>query len=159
MKKIISLAISIVIAMSALASDVKVKTEVLDAFKTKFVNAKEVSWVIESGYYKVSFNNNGSWVCAYYEPNGKMAGIMRNISSTELPYFLQNELKKKFANYWITGLFEVSNRDGYTYCVTLNNADTKINMFSANGTEWKLFRETKNEIINMQDGWSGCTKK
>ena len=141
MKKfMISLAMIITLMTSAFASDEKVRNEILKSFDNKFSGAQEVTWVRGKDYYKASFNYNDSWLVAYYNKTSELMGVTRNISSIQLPLYLQNSLKNKYSNYWITQLFEYSNKEGFRYYVTLENADKTITLESLNGTDWELYQ-------------------
>lgn len=121
---------------SAFAADEKVKTEITKAFTSQFSNASEVTWVREINYYKVFFVSNGSWMCAYYNNSAELLAVKRNVSPTQLPYFLQNSYKKTYADHWVTGLFELSTKHGFRYFITLQNADKTIVLESLDGSDW-----------------------
>src|SRR5690349_4953681 len=101
MKKIL-LVITFILTLAALAfaNEEKIKPEVLDAFKTRFSNAQDVTWVAGNNYFKASFNYYGSPMFAWYTPSGKLMGVTRYMSSTELPLYLRNTLKEKYTHYW-----------------------------------------------------------
>jgi hypothetical protein len=69
-----------------------------------------------------------------------MLGLTKNISFTQLPIFLQANLKEVQENTWITDLFELSNEDGTTYYLTLENANEKITYRSVKN-EWTLYQK------------------
>jgi len=60
------------------------------------------------------------------------------MSSTELPLYLRSSLKNNYTNYWITDLVEESNKNGFTFYITLENADYKIILVSKKGSDWEL---------------------
>jgi len=137
MRKIIIAVIMTLFFNAAFASD-EVNPAVEIAFKAKFPGASEVAWSKGSNYYKVSFINNGSSLFAFYNDSAKLIGLMRYIRSTQLPLDLQSKLKPCFRYYWITDLFEMSNRGRVGYYVTLRNADNEIVLESRDGNDWKL---------------------
>jgi hypothetical protein len=140
MKKIV-LVITFILTLVALAfaNEEKIKPEVLDAFKTKFSNAQDVTWVAGNNYFKASFNYYGSPMFAWYTPSGKLMGVTRYMSSTELPLYLRNTLKEKYTLYWISNVVEESNKNGFSYYITLENADTKIVLKSKSGNDWTIY--------------------
>lgn len=141
MKQItITLALITTLFTSSFAGDEKITSLIAKAFASQFANATEVTWVREISYSKASFLHNGSRMYAYYDNSGQLLGIKRNIRPTQLPYYLQNLQKEKYAEYWITGLFELSNNDGYTYFMTIQNADKTIVLKSVNGSSWNQHR-------------------
>jgi hypothetical protein len=144
MKKImITLAMMLTLITVAFAGEGSVKAEVLQAFKTKFTGAKEVNWSAGKQYAEASFLYNDTWLTAYYNDKAELIGVSHNISSGQLPFFLQNNLKKNYAGYWITDLFELSNQDGFSYYVTVRNADEEVVLESLNGRTWQVYRSTK----------------
>lgn len=140
MKKMI---MTLAVALSTLCSfagEVNVNTKVLNAFKTDFATAGEVTWTAGNNYYKAAFVFNGQHVFAFYSNEGEMMGLTRYISSLDLPVNLQANLKKTYSKYWISDLFEVSNSDGTAYYITLENADSKIVLKSSDG-RWSVFQK------------------
>lgn len=143
MKKMIlmlAVALSSVFAFAG-EENAEIKSEVLDAFKSEFATAKEVKWTANETYYKADFIFNNQYIAAYYTPTGEMMGVTRNISSLDLPVSLQAKLKKEYSKYWISELFELSNNDGTTYYVTLENADKKIVLKSTGNNNWNVFKK------------------
>jgi hypothetical protein len=140
MKKIL-LVITLIftLAANAFATEEKIKPEVLDAFKNKFSNAQDVTWVAGNNYYKATFNYYGSQMFAYYTTTGKLMGVTRYMSSTELPLYLRNTLKEKYTNYWISNVVEESNKNGFSYYITIENADIKIVLKSKCGGDWTIY--------------------
>ncbi|HEX4876383.1 MAG TPA: hypothetical protein VFV31_06895 [Chitinophagaceae bacterium] len=142
MKKImLTLAIAVT-TLSAFAFG-SVSDKVLKSFREDFNTAKEVVWTSGSNYYKAAFTYNDRHVFAYYSTEGELLGVTRYLSTADLPMHLQTHIKKDYANYWVTDLFEVSKADGTAYFVTLENADTKLVLRSANGTDWSQYQKVK----------------
>jgi hypothetical protein len=141
MKKII---LTLAVALSTLCSfagEENVSSRVLDAFKSEFASAKEVAWTANRDYYKAAFVFNNQHVFAFYSPDGELMGLTRYISSLDLPLNLQADLKKGYSAYWISDLFEVSNNDGTSYYITLENAGSKIVLKSTGGEDWTVYQK------------------
>jgi hypothetical protein len=142
MKKIlITLAIIIKLTADTFATEEKVNPAVLHAFNSKFPNAQEVSWVAGDKYYKAAFSYYGTWMSAWYTTTGKFISVTRNFSSTELPLYLRNSLKTRYAGYWITDLVEESGKSGFSYYITIENADKRIVLKSKSGDDWETYNE------------------
>jgi hypothetical protein len=142
MKKIIiTLAVALG-TMCSFAREANVSSTVLDAFKSEFSSAKEVTWTVSRNYYKAAFIFNDQHVFAFYSTEGELMGTTRYISSLDLPVNLQAGLKKAYSNYWISDLFEVSNSEGTGYYITVEDADTKIVLKSTGGENWRLYQKT-----------------
>lgn len=128
------------ISFSSFAGD-DITPAALQSFKSSFKNATDVVWTTTSNHYKATFALNGIYVSAYYDANGKMAAVTRNISSLQLPVTLQTSLKKDHENFWISDLFEMANEDGTTYYATLEDADYKIVMKSTSTSGWSVYKK------------------
>lgn len=142
MKKIIiTLAAIMTLSLCAFAGEENVRPEVLKAFQSKFETAQDVEWKAGSNYYKANFTYNGYRLVAFYNSDAELLGITRYIVSAQLPLYLQNKIKSKYQNYWITDLFELSNAAGFIYYITLENADQKIILKSEYGSDWQVFQK------------------
>lgn len=130
------------ISLSSFASDREVSRRAIESFNSSFKNATEVYWTISDNYYKANFALNGQYVSAFYDADGTMIALTRNISSLQLPIALQAELKKNYDNYWISDVFEMANEDGTSYYVTIEDADTKIVLKSGFDT-WSTFKKQR----------------
>lgn len=128
------------ISLSSFATDVKVNPAALKSFNKTFKNATEVSWTAGSQFYKANFTLSGQFVSAYYNVEGNMIALTRNISSTQLPIALQANMKKDYEGFWITDLFEMTNDEGTSYYVTLENADTSV-VLKSNNQDWEKFKK------------------
>ena len=139
---ILTLAI-VVSTLSAFAGEENVSPKVLNAFKSEFATAKEVEWTVGINYYMATFTFNEKHVFAYYDTDGELLGLTRYLSPLELPIALQTNLKKKYANYWISDLFEVAKNDGTAYYITLENAETKIILKAAGTNDWSVDKKIR----------------
>ena len=129
-------------SLSSFATDFEVSKPVLESFNSTFRNATEVSWSSVDNYFKVNFILNDQYASAYYDQQGKMIALTRNISSRNLPFALQVSLKKEYSAYWITNLFEFTNEAGTYYMVTLENGDSRVVLKSSLETNWDLYRKS-----------------
>lgn len=134
---------SLVSFTSFAKGDEKVSPTVLEAFQTSFDNATEVEWSISDSYYKANFNMNGRYVSAFYDTDGKMIALTRNISSFELPLMLQASLKKVSEDSWISDLFEMSTDEGTTYYVTLEKAGSKTILKASSLSSWESYQKSR----------------
>jgi hypothetical protein len=139
MKKImITITLAIAVMTSVFASEDKVSPETLQAFNSKFQKAHSITWTASGNYYKASFNYSGNWMYAWYTKDGKFISVTRNVSSTELPFYLRNSLKNKYAGYWIMDVIEESNKYGFSYYIKLEDADKQIVLKSKSGSDWVI---------------------
>ena len=142
MKKVIVLLAIMISTLGAFANEERISQKVLDAFKTEFAAAKDVSWTVAADFFKAEFLFNNQHVTAFYNTDGELLGITRNITSLDLPMSLQTALKKSYADYWISDLFEVTKSDSTGYYITLESADTVV-VLKSGDNEWNVFKKVK----------------
>ena len=126
-------------SLSSFAND-NVTPQALKSFRSSFKNATEVIWSVSNNYFKANFALNGQNVSAYYDTEGKMVALTRNISTLQLPLVLQTEIREKYDSYWVSDLFEVANDQGTTYYLTVENADKKI-ILKSSGADWSVYKK------------------
>lgn len=141
-KMILTLAIAIS-SLSVFAGEANVNEKVLNAFNSEFNSAREVQWTTGANYYMASFIYNEKYVNAYYNEEGELMGLTRNITTADLPFALQANLKNDYAGYWVSDLAEVTKSEGTTYYITLENADTKLVLKAAGGYNWSQYKKIK----------------
>ena len=144
----ISLSIAIVLMMGLSAFAAKndesdVNKEAVRSFHKEFANARNVKWEQKVGYVRVEFTLNDQVLFAYYNNDGEMTAIVRNIVSDQLPISLLTALKRDYTSFWISDLFEVASDDQTNYYVTLENADKKIVLRSNGIDSWDVYSKTK----------------
>jgi len=140
---ILLMTVSSFFATTTNAADI-VSPKALKSFATTFSTATEVAWTVTENYYRVEFLLNGQTLNAFYNEEGKLTGVWRNISSLQLPIILQTKLKKEFPDYWITDLFETSTDNGAEYYITIEDADTKTVLKSSlTSASWILYKKLK----------------
>jgi len=142
MKKIIFMLAITISSFAAFAGEEKVNSKVLNAFSREFAGAKDVKWTTNKTFYKASFVFNDQYVYAFYQFDGELMAMTRNISSLGLPVKLQTGLKKNYEGYWISELFEVSNSEGTKYYITMEKADSKIVLKSSGDGSWNVFKKS-----------------
>jgi hypothetical protein len=140
MKKIIIMLAIAISSLTAFAGEENVSSTVLNAFNKEFAGAKDVQWTSADNYYKAAFVFNGQNVTAFYQLDGELIAMTRNISSLELPISLQTNLKNNYSKYWISDLFEISNNEGTSYYITLENANSKI-VLKSDSNKWNTFKK------------------
>jgi len=132
------------LTLSSFAADKgdDVSPKAIKSFNSSFKNATEISWTVNENYYKANFTLNGQYVSAFYDADGNMIALTRNISSLQLPIALQADLKKNYDSYWISDAMEVANNEGTSYYITLENADTQL-ILKSNADSWSSFQKQR----------------
>ena len=116
------------------------KTDVIKAsFKKDFQKAELMGIEANTSFNKLTFKMNDMVLYAFYTDNGELLAVTRNIKSSQLPIQLLLDLKRDYANYWITDLFEFNGDGTNSYYVTLENADTSITLRANTSDNWFLY--------------------
>ncbi|OQP50661.1 hypothetical protein A4H97_02130 [Niastella yeongjuensis] len=121
----------------------EVSDRVIKSFEKEFAGAQNVQWTTTKDFVKVTFTLNEQVVYAFYEPNGNLLGVTRNIVSSQLPINLFTDLKKNYNTHWITDLFEMASNHENVYYVTLENSDQKLVLKSNGTTGWEVYSKEK----------------
>jgi hypothetical protein len=115
--------------------------QVNSAFQKDFKKAELVDYTSGKDFTRLTLKTNDMIVFAYYSENGDLLAVTRNIKSTQLPLSLLLDLKKNYTGYWITDLFEMSTGDQTSYYMTVESADTKLNLRTVNNDSWETFKK------------------
>ncbi|MCS3801916.1 hypothetical protein [Niastella sp. OAS944] len=130
---------------SAFANDNReeVNSKIIRSFQKEFAGAQNAQWVTTKDFVKVTFTLNEQVVYAYYDQNGSLLGVTRNILSGQLPINLLTDFKKNYSSYWITDLFEMAGNGENLYYLSLEDGDHKV-VLKSNGTNgWDVYRKDK----------------
>lgn len=143
MKKTLLALVVLISSLAVNAAGKNINEKVLNAFKTEFTTASQVEWTTGPNYYKASFVFNDKHVFAFYNAEGRLLGLTRNITTSELPLKLQADLKKNYDTYWISDLFEAAREEGTSYYLTLEDADTLLVLRASADNSWTVYEKTK----------------
>ena len=125
----------------------EVNDKIIKTFQKEFAGAQNVQWVTTKEFVKATFTLNEQVVYAFYDQEGRLLGVTRNILSGQLPINLLTDLKKSYTNYWITDLFEMAANNENGYYITLENSDYKL-ILKSNGTNgWEVFKKEKKQTV------------
>jgi hypothetical protein len=148
MKKILlSIATVLMLGVSAFAAgnnDGVTNESAVRSFKKDFANARNIVWEQKEAYTKATFSLNGQILFAYYNNNGDLQAVVRNITSAQLPINLLTSLKNEYNDCWITDLFEMSANDETTYYVTLETSEKKI-VLKSTGSGWDVYSKERKQ--------------
>ena len=146
MKKIFNLFIVMFALLTAsFANGPRVAQPVLQSFRYSFAEAREVAWTEGTAFYKATFQLNGKTVTAFYQADGELMAVTRNMAVTELPEALQSALKASVSGRWITEIFQVSTALSTTYYAVLENADSKLILQSRSAKKWLVYQTAEKQ--------------
>ncbi|MDB5195901.1 MAG: hypothetical protein JWP88_271 [Flaviaesturariibacter sp.] len=143
MKPLFILLATLTSLFSQAETPAEINATVLKSFQSAFKGAKEVDWSVSTSYVKAQFALDGQYISAFYTNEGELIALTRNITANQLPVMLQTNLKKEIADFWITELFEISNEEGTSYYVTLEDADSKVVLKSTNNKDWTTYKKSR----------------
>lgn len=147
MKKILlSIATVLMLGVSAFAAgnnDGAANQVAVRNFKKDFATAKNIVWEQKDALSKATFTLNGQIMFAYYNSNGDLQAVVRNITSEQLPINLLASLKNEYNNCWISDLFEMASNNETTYYVTLETSEKKIVLRSSDAGAWEVYSKQK----------------
>ena len=114
---------------------------VTTSFHKDFKKAELLQTEVGKNFTKLTFRMNAIVLFAYYADNGQLLAVSRNITSDQLPFQLLLQVKRDYADYWISDLFELTNDGNSNYYITLENADSRVTLRS-NGPDWEVYSRT-----------------
>ncbi len=136
-------ALSSLFTSNSFAKDKNVNEAAVRSFNSTFINAAEVKWSATNSFYKADFSLSGQYASAFFNLDGELIAVTRNVSSLQLPITLQAKLKKDYADFWVTELFEVSTDGATDYYITLETADEKLVLKAAPGSSWSKHKKSR----------------
>jgi hypothetical protein len=145
-KTIFALAVLLTVGLTSAfaANDDGNHPNVQASFKNDFANARNISWQQAKAYTKATFTLNDQVLYAYYSnETNELLAVERNISSIQLPINLFTSLKKDYKEYWISGLFEMADREHTSYYVTLENSQETVVLKATGSSDWTVYSKTK----------------
>lgn len=145
---ILSIATVLMMGASAFAgsNNDNVNQQAKQSFQKDFSTARNISYEQKTDYVKVTFTINDQVLFAYYNNNGQLQAVVRNIVSDQLPITLLTDLKKSYSDYWISDLFEVASDDQTTYYITLESKDKTVILRSEGTSSWSVFSKAKKDV-------------
>ena len=149
-KLILSFAIMLTLFSTAFANIPEAHNQnAVASFRKEFKTASEVKWSETTHYFRACFMLNNKIQYAYYDVQGNLVGLVQHVLSTTLPQDLQKQIKKEYAGFWITELFQVNFDDSTNYYIELRNADETIVLTTDGFDQWHLYSQNKNCQENL----------
>ena len=145
MKKIIlSIAIGLAVFSTAFAKPDSVNDRAVAAFQKDFRKASDVSWASTNNYVMATFMIDNETQFAYYDYQGNLIGVVHHMLTSSLPADLSKEIKKRYSNYWVSELFQITTDESVSYYIRLKNADETIALTTEGGGGWHRFALPRN---------------
>ena len=125
----------------------EVNKSAVTSFNKDFLSAENVSWQQQKDYAKATFSLNNHVMFAYYNGQGELLAVVRNVLSDQLPIRLLGEIKNNYSRYWISELFEMATENQTTYYATIESGDEKIILKSEGLDQWSIYKKEKKNCI------------
>lgn len=125
MKRIImTLSVLVTIGLTAVTANesTNIDPRILSAFQKEFSFAKNVKWDTSGEFVTVRFSLNNQGLLAWYNRDGELMSVARNILYMQLPLSVIQTLEEKYKDAAIYGIVEVTKNNNTEYFM---NADTK----------------------------------
>jgi hypothetical protein len=115
---------------SAFTQEINNDPRVEKLFAREFAGAENVKWakLAEGGYQKASFTLAGTGVEAYFSVDAELLGTVRNIFYSQVPLVVMQTINKQFANAVIIAITEITNSEGTSYKIILEEKNKKYNL-------------------------------
>lgn len=148
-KTILALAVMLTTGLTSAFANIgeEVNKSAVSSFNKDFLSAKNVSWQQQKNYAKATFSLNNHVMYAYYNDQGELLAVVRNVLSDQLPIHLLTEIKNNYSGYWISDLFEMATEDQTTYYVTVENGNEKLILKSQGLDQWSTYKKEKKNCI------------
>jgi hypothetical protein len=128
---------------SSFAAGTKTSPVVVESFEMFFSDAAEISWEQVGVLSKATFVLDGQYQSAFFNRDGELVAVTKNVSSVTLPKALRANLKKELNGSWITDLFVVTIEGENTYYVTIEDANTTTVLKSTGAKKWMAYQKTQ----------------
>lgn len=109
---------------------------VVGSFEHTFANADRPSWTVVKDLYRVDFSFQNQILTAFFNADGELIALSRNITLMQLPISLNSSLEKRFSNFTVSSLFEVDKNDGIYYYAKVSNQKSEILLQSTSYGDW-----------------------
>ena len=98
-------------------------------FAKEFAGAQNIKWTrLDDGYLRVTFLLNGVAAETYFDADAELLGTIRNLFYNQLPLPVMQTVNNRFADAVIIDVKEITNPEGTTYKVTLEQKGRKYNI-------------------------------
>jgi len=130
------------ISLFGYSTDNIISPDIQTRFLYEFEHASNVSWSQVKDFYKASFTMDGRAMSAFYNADGELIAVTKNISVAELPETLANNLKKELSNAWLSELFIMSTPNGEAYFANIENGTTTTVLEAGMTRKWSVYNKS-----------------
>jgi hypothetical protein len=123
-KALVALSLLLTVGLTTVLAneETKIDPRILTAFQKEFSFAKNVRWEVGKEYTQANFSLNDQGFVAWYNTEGELLSVARNILYNQLPLSVIKALGDKYADANLSGIIEVTRDNESSY---LMNAEKK----------------------------------
>jgi hypothetical protein len=142
---IIMLSMFMTVAVTAAIANegADINPKVQAAFDKDFSSAKNVKWNRDGDYLKASFTMGDMLTDAFYTEEGELVGSARNLTFDQLPLAVVLEVNKRFGEGTVLNVLEITNDEGTSYRLWIEQANKKIKIRSNGSGEITVLEKIK----------------
>lgn len=82
---------------------------------------------------------------AYFDADGDVMAVTRNMLINQLPLKLQTKLRKEIAEGWITDIIEFATEEETSYYATIESGDYRIWLQNIGSNFWTVTKKVKKD--------------
>lgn len=133
--------LAVTAALANAGADINPKVQA--AFEKDFSSAKNVKWNKDGDYLKASFTIADMLTDAFYTEEGQLVGSARNLSFDQLPLAVVHEVNKRFETGTVLNVLEITNDEGTSYRLWIEDGNKKIKIRSNGSGEITVLERIK----------------
>jgi hypothetical protein len=139
---IITLSVFFTLAVTtAFASEVKVSSAVMQAFKARFADAENVSWSQANGFTIAEFTLEDTKQFAYFNQAGDLTVVAQPVTLKQLSKAQQADLLKNYAGYRIVDIYQLEDSEEIKFYAVVENDAKKI-ILNTTTSRWSVVKTT-----------------
>lgn len=128
-RTILALALNLLVGLtSIMAADPQVDPRILANFKKEFGDARQIRWDVNREFTRAHFLLNQQGLIAYFDREGELVSLARNILYNQLPITVIKSLEKKFPSTEFSGIVEVTSNNETSYLMTVEQKGKKLQL-------------------------------
>ncbi|MCW3106328.1 MAG: hypothetical protein JWQ09_834 [Segetibacter sp.] len=141
---ILSALLAVTVATTAFATgESNISYFVLNSFRHDFKDVTNVAWTSKTDFAKATFIQNNRKMEVYYNPNGDLIAISKNIQLDELPVNAKRAFAKRYEGYTVKEAIQFDGTDEQGYYLSAENEQESVIIKIDQNEQLSLFRKSK----------------
>ena len=133
---------------TAIAADDYITPVALKTFKKEFPQASFVKWekINYSDVYQVRFVYNNQSLLTFIHEDGSVLATARNIDKANLPFMVNETINKRYSDFRVVQIEELTTASEVSYFFTLENDRTNMYLRVYNNGSSSEIKKSKKRI-------------